>query len=52
MLRWSGSEEIPHVQGQRNPGKMVGAGAEIINTWLLIRLLFFLQGYIEDFREL
>lgn len=52
VLCWSGSEEIPHVQGQRNPGKMVGTGAEIINTCLLIRLLFFLQRYIEDFREL
>ena len=24
MLCWSSSEEIPHVQGQRNPSKMVG----------------------------
>ena len=40
VLCWRGSEEIPHVQGQRNPGKMVGAGAEIINTRLLFRLLF------------
>ena len=23
--RWSGREEIPHVQGKRNPSKMVGA---------------------------
>ena len=24
MLCWSSSEEIPHVQGKRNPSKMVG----------------------------
>ena len=26
-LCWRSCEEIPHVQGQRNPSKMVGAGA-------------------------
>ena len=26
MLCWSSSEEIPHVQGKRNPSKMVGVG--------------------------
>ena len=25
MLSWSSHEEIPHVQGQRNPSKMVDA---------------------------
>ena len=29
VLCWSGCEEIPHVQGQRNPSKMVGAGAAV-----------------------
>ena len=24
MLHWTGCVEIPHVQGQRNPSKMVG----------------------------
>ena len=24
LLFWSSHEEIPHVQGKRNPGKMVG----------------------------
>ena len=24
MLHWTGCVEIPHVQGQRNPTKMVG----------------------------
>ena len=26
-LCWTGLEKIPHVQGQRNPSKTVGAGA-------------------------
>ena len=29
VLCWTGHEEIPHVQGQRNPGKTVGAGAAV-----------------------
>ena len=28
-VRSSSREEIPHVQGQRNPSKMVGAGAAV-----------------------
>ena len=28
-LRWTGREEIPHVQGQRNPSKMVDAGTAV-----------------------
>ena len=28
-LCWSGCEEIPHVQGQRNPSKVVGSGAAV-----------------------
>ena len=28
-LCWSGCEEIPHVQCQRNPSKMVGSGAAV-----------------------
>ena len=28
-LCWSGCEEIPHVQGQRNPSKTVGPGAAV-----------------------
>ena len=26
---WSGREEIPHVQGQRNPSKMAGSGVTV-----------------------
>ena len=29
MLCWSGHEEIPHIQSQRNPSKTVGAGAAV-----------------------
>ena len=29
MLCWTNRVEIPHVQGQRNPSKMVGAGAAV-----------------------
>ena len=29
VLRWTSLEEIPHIQGQRNPSKMVGAGATV-----------------------
>ena len=28
-LCWTGCEEIPHVQGQRNPNKTVGTGAAV-----------------------
>jgi len=27
--RWSGGEEIPHIQGQRNPSKTVGTGVAV-----------------------
>ena len=29
MLRWTGLVEIPHIQGQNNPGKTVGAGVAV-----------------------
>ena len=29
MLHWANWVEIPHVQGQRNPGKMVGTGVAV-----------------------
>ena len=29
VLCWSSREEIPHVQGQRNPSKRVGAGVAV-----------------------
>ena len=32
VLRWSGCEEIPHAQGQRNLSTMVGAGA--VGKWV------------------
>ena len=28
-LCWTSREEIPHVQGQRNPSRMVGTGAAV-----------------------
>ena len=27
--RWSSHEEIPHIQGQRNPSKTVGTGMAV-----------------------
>ena len=29
MLRWTSGVEIPHIQGQRNPSKMVGTGVAV-----------------------
>ena len=29
VLCWTGCEEIPHIHGQRNPSKMVGARAAV-----------------------
>ena len=31
--RWSGGEEIPHIQGQRNPSKTVGTGVAAVWHW-------------------
>ena len=33
MQCWSDFEEIPHIQGQRSPGKMVGTGAAAARGW-------------------
>ena len=32
-LHWDSRDEIPHIQGQRNLGKMVGAGAAASWCW-------------------
>ena len=33
MQCWSDFEEIPHIQAQRSPSKMVGAGAAASRCW-------------------
>ena len=30
---WSDSEDIPHIQGQRRPSKIVGVGVEAVWCW-------------------
>ena len=40
----SNCEEIPHIQGQRNPSKMVGTGAAAVWCWSNFEEMSHIQG--------
>ena len=44
VWRWSGCEEIPHVQGERSPSKMVGTGAVTLPCWSNFEEISHVQG--------
>ena len=41
---WNNCEAIPHIQGQRSPSKMVGAGAATVWCWSNFEDISHVQG--------
>ena len=51
MQCWSGFEEIPNIQGQRNPSKMVSTGAAAAQCWSDFEEISHVQAQRRSFKR-